>query len=154
MTQDKQIVNGTSYHPETPQGVIDMLERARQYNLRVRLFYGDPQTGRDWLEEHDTQGTIGRSMGPVKIPILIHNARSLGGGAILDHCIVRITIDKLNVYRHPDYHLPDFKLKYNSDPGNEYTVSVMDGNEVIARFPDEGKARKWLDFIRGNRNLR
>ena len=33
---------------------------------------------------------IGNSLGPLKVPLLIHNRRSSGGPAILDHCVVKI----------------------------------------------------------------
>ncbi len=42
------------------------------------------------LEEHDITGDVGRSMGTVKSPLLVANRRSLSGGVILDHSIVRI----------------------------------------------------------------
>ena len=59
---------------------------------RIRIWYGDTATGVSWLEEYDTIGTIGRSGGQVKIPLLLKNARSSGGGGILCHCIIRIDI--------------------------------------------------------------
>ena len=89
MTQ-YQIVNGTSYHVETPAAVVQVLERARQNRTRIHVSFGDVATGLDWLEEWDINGYVGRSMGPVKVPLLVANRRSTGGGAILDHCIVRI----------------------------------------------------------------
>ena len=54
----------------------------------VRISLGetaDPNIGFDWLEEFESYGYIGRSMGPIKVPLLVANTRSLGGGSILDH---------------------------------------------------------------------
>ena len=105
----RQIVDGTHYHQETPTAIVDVLERVRNSGQRIRLHYGDTETGRDWGDVHDVTGRIGRSMGPVKVPILLYNARSMGGGAILDHCIVRIRPagnDRgagADLYRHPNY---------------------------------------------------
>ena len=104
-----KIVNGTHYHESTPQDVIDVLERARQNNWRVRLHYGNSFTGQDWNEQYDICGRIGRSMGPVKVPLLVHNARSTGGPHLLDHCIVRIRFankqhGRDDLYCHPKYH--------------------------------------------------
>jgi len=94
------VVNGTTYHDETPSKVIDILEAARlnhvddQYgrplrgHLRLRLHYGDVKTGRPWGDSET--GQIGRSTGTSKIPLLIKTRRSMGGGGILDHCIVKI----------------------------------------------------------------
>lgn len=83
-------VNGTSYDSRTPKLVIDLLEKARQTKQRVRLFYGDPKTGKKWADPIANRGTIGRSTGSQKIPLLVKNSRSMGGEAILDYCIVEI----------------------------------------------------------------
>jgi hypothetical protein len=78
-----QIVNGTSYHAETPASVVEVLERARQNRTRIHVSYGDAATGKDWLEEFDIAGYVGRSIGPVKVALLVANRKSTGGGAIL-----------------------------------------------------------------------
>ncbi len=105
-----QVINGTHYHEKTSQDVIDVLEEARAKQWRIRVHYGNTLVGEDWNEEYDVTGRIGRSMGPVKVPLLIHNARSMGGPAMLDHCIVRIRFSNWqrdgrdNLYCHPKYH--------------------------------------------------
>lgn len=85
-----QIVDGTHYHAETHVEVVRVLEAVRHSQRRIRLVLGDPKTGKDWNEQFDVTGYIGRSMGPTKVPLLIHNRRSLGGHAILDHCIIGV----------------------------------------------------------------
>lgn len=108
------IVNGTTYHDETPQAVVDTLERNRLLARngtpkRIKIHLGDAETGRDWCELYDVEGTIGRSTGRIKVPLMIHNRRSRGGPALLDHCIVRIRESsgaRRVLYQHPDYHLP------------------------------------------------
>jgi hypothetical protein len=109
-------VDGTAYHEETPRSVIGILERFRKARTagiltsvpRLRLYYGDQRTGKDWGEVCDTTGYIGRSTGEVKIPILLHNRLSIGGTGILDHCIVKIEYankkDGGVLYQHPTYH--------------------------------------------------
>ena len=98
----------TYFHPETPQEIREILETARRKGTRIRVHYGDTVTGRDWEERYDVAGRVGRSMGPCKVPILLHNRRSMGGGAMLDHCIVRIRFANAreggDLYRHPKYH--------------------------------------------------
>lgn len=112
-----QIVGGTSYHDDTPREVIEILETARIYHQergpsewpRYRFHYGDPETGQDWGDVHDVRGYVGRSMGPIKIPLLIANTRSTGGGALLDGNIIRIRPSAgggPDLYRHPTYKPP------------------------------------------------
>ena len=96
-----------TYKAETPVEVQNILNQYthRADKRRLRLYYGDAESGLDWLEENNCIGHIGRSMGPVHIPLLIKNTRSMGGGAILDHCVVKIQdVDTKRVlYQHPNY---------------------------------------------------
>ena len=70
---------------------------------RLCIHYGDVVTGKAWGDIET--GRIGRSGGSIKIPLVIHNRRAMGGGALLDHCIVKIetAAGKLPVYVHPTY---------------------------------------------------
>lgn len=107
-----KVVNGTAYHEETPDAVVNILENARNSGRETRLRFalGDTETGEDWNEIYDTTGYIGRSTGTIKIPLLIAKVTSYGGPAILDHCIVKIERKRkgereyTEVYRHPKYH--------------------------------------------------
>ena len=99
-------VNGISYSKNTTDEVIKILEIAKKNKARIRLTYGNPETGLDWGEEHDIEGYVGCSMGPMKIPLLVYNARSMGGGGILTDCIVKIEAarGKAVLYQNPKYH--------------------------------------------------
>jgi hypothetical protein len=68
-------VNGTSYHDESNEKVIEVLERVRQNGSRIRVHYGNVQNGQDWNDHYDVMGKVGRSMGPQRVPLLIHNSR-------------------------------------------------------------------------------
>src|ERR1035437_10026036 len=85
-----KVCNGTYYNIKTSDSVIHTLETARLLNSRITLDYGDVKTGRSWGEVNDITGYIGRSTGPVKIPILLYKVTSSGGGGILDSCILSI----------------------------------------------------------------
>lgn len=89
-----KVVNGTSYHIDTNDEIIDVLEKVRQIRTRIILDYGDIKTGRSWGDRYDITGYVGRSTGYSKIPLLIHNTRSMGGGGILTHCIIGIKTSK------------------------------------------------------------
>ena len=160
-TKTYQVVNGTSYHEETPMEVIHWLETSKQRGQRIRVFYGDTATGRDWLEEHDTMGVVSRSSGDVKIPLIIPRQHSFGGSALLDHCIVRIMTQDgsgkyTEVYRHPKYYQPAFALSitgiYEELRRQGYVSSVYADGENIANFKDADKARRWVAFIKGERH--
>lgn len=102
-----KIVNNTAYHFDTEDTIVDILEKAREEpKTRLRFYYGDVKTGRDWGDIHDQVGYIGRSTGEIKIPLIIYNTRSYGGGALLDDCIVKIETSrgKRVLYEHPNYH--------------------------------------------------
>lgn len=77
-----KVVNGTYYHADTPDEVCQVLERAREQRQRLAIAYRE--------ESQPEFGRVGRSMGPVKAPLLIHNTRSMGGGVICTNIIVEI----------------------------------------------------------------
>lgn len=97
---------GTKY---AAAGVRVALERAYarrdRDEGRIRIWYGDTDTGRAWQEEYDVLGYVGRSMGTQKVPLLIFSRRSIGGGAILTKNIVRIDWVKGShaLYKHPTF---------------------------------------------------
>ena len=138
-----KVINGISFDEKTPQRVCEILSNAYNTKTRIRVFYGDPETGTDWNEEYSTIGTVGRSTGQYKIPLLISNSRSYGGGSILDHCIVKITIDKKTVYQHPKYNTAQITTAKNR---------VLKNGEVYANCKNENTALRLAEFLTGNRN--
>jgi len=142
----------TYYHTDTPQAVKDKLEFYLKSGHRIRLFYGDAVTGRDWMEEYDTMGTVSRSTGDKPIPILIHNSRSMGGGGIMDHCIVKITLNKKTVYQHPTYYIPISKAIPSNRPDLPWQVRREDDNSIQAMFKTQQKACNYLNFMYGDRD--
>lgn len=99
-----KIVNGTSYNQDTNDKVIEVLENARLNRVRIQVDYGH-KNGQSWGEINDITGYVGRSTGTQKIPLLIHNTRSLGGGALLTNCIVKIVTSKGKkvLYQHETF---------------------------------------------------
>ena len=138
----------TLYDPETPDKVQSILERYRESGRTLRVFLGDAKTGRDWMEENDVLGKIGRSWGPIKVALLVPKGED-GGGALLTACIVRIVDanSKVELYRHPQYHQPSLTLHTGTEPKLPFEVHA-DG-KVHARFKNEDKREQWLSFMRG-----
>jgi hypothetical protein len=144
-------VNGTSYDVRTPDEVIRVVEAARQTRTRLHVSLGDTETGRDWLEEFEVYGYIGRSTGPIKVPLLLANRRSHGGGALLDHCVVRIreSAGGRVLYQHSAYHFGNLKIRPKAEPvslpdGRVLTVDVVRDGEVHAAFESVAQARRWV----------
>jgi len=146
-------INGTTYNDGTPLEVVRLLECARLNNLSVRLFYGDPKTGLDWGQVNDITGRIGRSPGPVGVPILLYDSIGLGGGVILDNYIVRLIVEGEEVYRVPNYRPPVYTIEV--DPVSDCTGPLFahvyrDGNNA-GNFETEKEARQWIAFMTGER---
>lgn len=143
-------VEGTFFHAETPFEVVVSLRAAWRGKQRIRLFLGEPETGLDWNEESDVIGYLGRSMGPIKVPLLLKTCRSDGGPALLDHCIVKLTDVGGHVFwQHPNYHCRTFSIEPSDLPA--FVAAVKRDGEIIARFKKSGQAEKWVAFLRGER---
>jgi hypothetical protein len=146
------------FHENTPEEVKKILNQYVYNDIRLRLYYGDPDTGHDWMQEYKTTGYIAKSRGHKPIPILMNNSQSQWGDAILDHCIVKIVrIDtKETLYQHSDYYIPELAINSINDPYlNNYELYfevTADGKEVQARFQFEREAKRYVAFITGERN--
>jgi hypothetical protein len=143
----------TWFTPGTPPQVRGILEDARKSNRRLRLFQGDVVTGKPWLEEHDVVGTIGRSTGPQRVPLLIRSPRSTGGGAILTDCVVAIlSVETRQVlYRHPGFEFPTFELRTGDGAEPGLTFEAWHNGEVVARFKTAEKRAAYIAFHQGRR---
>lgn len=128
---------------DTVKAKLTSLHKTRD---RVRIVYGDPITGKDWLEEYDVMGRIGRSTGQKPIALLVNNERSMGGGAILTANILKIVLvdNKKVLYQHEKYEEPVFEIGFLSITG-QYSVSV--GGKVQANFKTQEAATKYIDFM-------
>lgn len=148
------VVNGTNYDARTPDEVIRVLEQARLNRTRLHVSLGHTdgeKIGLDWLEEFESHGYIGRSMGPFRVPLLVANSRSLGGGALLDHCIVRIrlTAGGRVLWQHPAYHFGSMEIRSKAEPvtlpdSRVLAVDVVRDGELHAAFENMAQARRWV----------
>jgi hypothetical protein len=152
-----KIVNGTSYDERTPDEVIRVLENARLNRTRLHVSLGETdndrgQLGRDWLEENSVFGFISRSTGSIKIPLLVHNKRSLGGFGLLDHCIVRIRLSAGSgrvLYQHPNYHFGTMEIRRKTvavklPDGRTLTADVLRDGQEQAAFESVAQAVRYI----------
>ena len=143
--KDYKVVDGVSFYEGTNEKVINILLDAMKHKDRIRVFFGDAESGADWCEAYDTIGTIGLSMGPNKVPLLIHSIRSMGGDAIATDSIVKITRNKKVIYQHPKYNC---NIKIDGD----YIVDNNGKNVSYFCTKDENKRKRFFEFLKGERN--
>ena len=147
---DYKVYNGTAYHMETSNEIIGILDRVLNTKQRIRVFYGDINTGICWNDEFETMGYVKRSTGRIKIPLLIPKVNSFGGGGLLDHCIIRITQDKKVLYSHPNFTTGEWEIK---EVKKEYPFDAynnLSGNS--ASFKTRKQAERYIQFITGKKN--
>lgn len=146
-----------TWFPEgTPTKVARVLEASRKERATVRLWFGDPDTGRDSLAEFEVHGRVGRSCGPFRVPLLIDSKPdALGGGPISTDRIVRIVdvASRAVLYQHRNWHLPAIDLapvREHEVLAAGYTVqAVVEGGATHARFWDMPRAAHWLAMMSG-----
>jgi hypothetical protein len=154
--REYRLFGDTYFDVETPDNLCKILNelcapgnRTNQY--RYRIFYGDRETGKCWMEEYDTMGYFGRSLGPVKVALLIHNRCSTGGPAIIDKNVMKIVRikDNYTIYQDPKFYIPNATMSLS--PSGE-RVEVKFGDECHASFTDEKKATRYMLFMMGRRH--
>jgi hypothetical protein len=169
-----KVYGGTWFHAGTDDEVAVRLEIARVNNTRIRIYNGDVETGRSWLDEWHSMGTIGRSSGEIKIPLMIASSRSRGGPGLIEHCIVAIqdVQTKRWLYRHPKFFVPSMTVREIEFPGSRllqglddlvmrgarklaslgYThgVYLPDGSNQ-ANFKSAAQATRYVQFMHGER---
>lgn len=139
----------TFFEPGTPSKVQEILERYRANRKPIRLFYGDPTTGRDHCEEFDVVGKIGRSGGALKVPLLVAPG-DIGGGAIRTSTVLRImdVLRNANVYVSGMYACPTLEVV----PDYAYAhlpLAVKRDGKTIARFKTTSDATIYVAFMTG-----
>ena len=143
-----------AFNEKTCDKVKTVLTECYNKQCRIRIWYGDAKTGLSWVEEYDVIGTIGRSTGKQKIPLLIKNSRSSGGG-ILCHCIIRIDVisSKRIIYKHPLFNVPSLGVYPNLDEDTKakYPFIVLKYGTIQARFKSRTSAYNYIDFMTGER---
>lgn len=165
----KSPVSKMTWYPDgTAPKVRSVLEAARasytDYHAQgtvLRLFYGDPETGRDWAEQNDVIGFIGRSSGMMKVPLVLEplldeerNIVSSGfGGSIMTRSIVRIinVTSGEEMYRHKNYLLPDLQIEERDCPDGYRFVVQRVGEGIVATAKTREEAESHVAFLKGYR---
>ncbi len=143
--------NGMWFSENTNEDVKRIIVNGYRSNKRFRFWFGDVKTGKSWNEENDVCGYIGKSCGGVKIPLLIANNRSMGGGGLLDDCIVKIVdiSSKQVVYQHPTFNQDSFQFIYANN--DDETAKVFCNGSLYATCKTIQKAQRLCEFMNGFR---
>ncbi len=148
----KGIRSPTWFAEGTSPKVIRVLEQCRNSGNTVRVWFGDPATGRDELSQFEVYGRSGRSGGTIRAPLLC--TETYGGGMIFTDRILRIVDvrSRKELYRHRKWHLPEIELRPNPDPSTRaegYAVEALVEGRTYARFRDTADAAYWLAMMAG-----
>lgn len=156
-----KVINGTSYHAETPAKLTAVLDTLIERRQLCRVFYGH-KDGKSWHEENDCYGYVGRSTGTCKIPLMVH-PRSHGGPALLDHCIVGVLVRNGQgkcawFYKHDALDLGTWRAKAIDETSELYAkgyrTRVLCNEEEHANFQgfnSLARADRYIAFMTGNR---
>jgi hypothetical protein len=112
------------------------------------LFYGNPETGQSWHEESDVVGYIGRSMGSIKVPLLLEPGE-IGGPILQDQCIIRIDSARKVLFQHVQFRIGEFTLVRGDLKRLPWEVLI--DQSVHVRFKEKREAQRYMDFMQGKR---
>lgn len=141
----------THFHANTPPALRKLLERLSKSGQPVRIYCGDTDTGRAWLEEYDIIGHIGRSTGTQPIPLLVPDGDS-GGPGLLDHCVVKVAaLGGKTLWKNPKFHVPELFIEHSpgTNPRFPYEVRLRQEDAVQARFKTYPEACAYIAFMNG-----
>jgi len=86
--------------------------------------------------------------------LILPLSRSIGGGAILDHCIVRIRHSSGGriLYQHPKYHHGKIEVRQKDQPivlenGRSLLVDVLRDGQTQAAFETVAKAMRYVQKL-------
>lgn len=146
--------NSTYFEPGTDPKVQKLLESYRRSGNLVRLFCGDPETGRDWMNEWDMVGRIGRSGGTMKVPLMIsleEDSDGFGGGAICTANVLRMMDvgSGKEVYRSERYQAPQIDVLPKVPQTDGYGWTALRDGKTEANFKTAFEAHEWAAYMRG-----
>ena len=144
--------NDVEVYTQVDYYLMAVLSECYRQKKRVRVWYGDGKTGHSWYEDCETTGRVGLSNGKIfKIPLIIANSRSWGGGALSVGSLIRVDDIKA---RKTLWKVPNFYSELtliHDERFVKYPWRVYSGNINQANFETEEKARRWIDFQQGRR---
>ncbi|MDI1236384.1 MAG: hypothetical protein PSV26_02740 [Polaromonas sp.] len=137
------------FDPRVKQSVRHALLTATATRRPIRLIYGDPASGRAYLEHAGVHGWIaaGQDDGVMR-PTLSETQNLETSCAVHELDIVRVidTSSTLDTYVHPEFHMPDMEVVERSERGFELHV---DGSPMLVA-EHKVTLTKWARFFAGS----
>ena len=63
--KEYKVINGTYFDKRTPDSVCNILDcHIHNKSERIRIFYGDTETGEDWNEVYDNSNLVINELNP------------------------------------------------------------------------------------------
>lgn len=148
-------IKGLEFMSTLPIGAANALIGAWKSGDRVRIFYGDVDTGEQWMEDHDVSGYVEPAYF-LRMPVLAYSKRSVSTTPIMQNCLVRIirTKDGKELWRAANYQDPYLYIAPTPDWLRDagYNWGVHDAREKnLANFRTKAKAQAYIDFQKGKR---
>lgn len=143
-------------YKQVDEKLMNILNYSRKYGFRIRVWYGDRETGRSYNEDYGVKGTVSRSTGRINIPLLISTKRSLGGGALLVGSIIRIDDieERKTLWKVDNFHVEKMTIEEHEKEEYPFKVFVTKDSGFIsneANFKTRIQAEHWIDFMNGKR---
>lgn len=132
--------------PEVQQAIT----KAHEDKTKIRIFYGDGDTGQAWCENYGVLGYVKPSRGLESIPLIVQSKRSKGGPMIVMELLVGIfnTDTGQPMYAHKNFETGIFTYK---KVDNMYVVRRQFSNEtrgsMMEMFETSDKANKYCQFM-------
>ncbi|MDK2126767.1 hypothetical protein [Parachitinimonas caeni] len=132
--------------PLTPRPLLAVLIGLHRTNEPVRLFLGDPGSGRSWCSGHDLHAGWhfpGRRLVQVS---------ALGYPDVLTTAnIVRVQrlSDGRDLYGHEHFHVPPIKIVPPTYPKHSFQVQI--DNRIRAWCDSRQRCQLWIDYMAGKR---
>ena len=140
--------DSTYFDPGTDPRLARVLESCRRDGRKVRLVLGDTGTGASSLDEFDVVGTIGRSTGILKVPLLVEPGEAGGTAILCAHVLALMDWDTgLPLCRHDRWQPPELRIRASDDDQRPWAVVLHE--QPVANFDDIGKVGAYLAFMRG-----
>lgn len=131
-----------------PLALQKVLRKLVKTTELVRIMLGDPATGTVWMEEHDVVGSIGLSMGPMRVPLLVPEGERYGMTLLCDNVLMVKNWETSEVLFSRPFTLPSLRV-IAAHTADGARFDVIDDKGTLAGFDAACKAYAYMAFMAG-----